>query len=63
MGFPGEMNEPSILFFRIDADSHSGGTDNTPFLGFAPAARSAEEEWQKDIIFTVESLILAQDER
>ena len=62
MGFPGEMNEPSILFFGIDADSHSGGTDNTPFLGFAPAARSAEEDGQK-ILFTVESLILAQDER
>ena len=35
----------------------------TRLFPFAPAARSAEEEWQKDIIFTVESLILAQDER
>ena len=62
MGFPGEMNEPSILFFGIDADSHSGGTDNTPFPIRYTIACSVEEG-QKDIIFTVESLILAQDER
>ena len=39
------------------------GQTTRPFSLFAYAARSAEEEWQKDIIFTVESLILAQDER